>query len=205
MSDSKTITKNDPEWTDFILEQLHEDELFDGVPRIEGLRRMVETYVSPIKSILSTVHPCDNGQTLTIIVTIEVHLENGQIYSASSDANMYSCIGEFRNRLTATADTRAKSKVYREILCLRNMFTTDEVIKTEDLDEDSLVAHSQKMLINKKSAKLDIDISKLMDHILGELAPKNLDSLKQSQAVSIMGALDDYDKERKGIPKEIKL
>ena len=203
MSDSKKLTKNDPEWTDFILEELHEDEMFEGVPRIEGLRRMVEKYISPIQSILSRVTPCDNGQTLTIIVTVEVHLENGQVYTASSDANMYSCTGEFRNRLTATADTRAKSKVYREILCLRNMFTSEEVIKTEDISEDSNVAHSQKLVINKVAKKLDIDLEKLMDAALGELAPKNIDSLKQSQAVHLMGLLDDYAKGRKEIPEEI--
>lgn len=202
----KIPRRDSPEWTDFILSKLEEDEFFEGYPKIDGLRRMVEMYIGKISKVDTSVQFIA-GSINTIIVTAVVELYNGESWSASADANMFSTIGVFRNRLAAIADTRAKAKVFREILRLRNQTTAEENenLDTEDM-EDLKIDGSQITMITTilpkffKQMKKSFDVSKLIQHVLNKQS--ELKDLTRVEAVKLIEALSEY-KRTQEIPKEV--
>jgi hypothetical protein len=212
LSDSKIIEGQiieppsymDPEWTDYVISQLDESEFWEGVPKLDGLRRMVEKLISPIVRVSVDIKPVIS----TIIATATVLLRNGEEFSAASDATPSSAPEGFRNRLTALADSRAKSKVYREILRLKNISTTEEVNHSVDTDEHEPIVGSQTILINN----LIKDISNLhkkrvsISKLIKELFPSqngDINMLKYSEAGKIVQKLSNFKAKREEVPDSV--
>ena len=200
----KIPTIYDPEWTDFMISKLHEDEMWEGIPRIDGLRRLVETYISKIKSLTVEVIPVV-GNDLTVIAKACAVLEDGSIWTACSDASTKSTTGEFRNKLTSMADSRAKSKLYREILRLANLITSEELSHTKDPDDEEQISGSQIAVVKNliQIVNKEINVDKLIKHVLGKEV--NIDTLKFSEGAKLIQELSDYkgEKPRKTIPSQI--
>lgn len=196
------ISKGHPGWTEYLLDQLLEEEKFNDIPRMEGLRRLVEVNISPIKDMSVDVYTSE-GAILTVIIKATVTLENGQVFSACSDANLYNCQGEFKNRLTPTADTRAKSKVFREILALRNTFSVEETLSAgDDLENDSFISTPQSLAIQRECQSLGVNLDRALIFFFAE-PPKTLSQMKTSQATELIGKLSDIKRGRAELPKEI--
>jgi hypothetical protein len=189
---------SDVGWHDFVISHLDENELFDGIPRMDGLRRLVELLVGKINRVDTNVQILSTVNHPVIVVTATVELSNGSSYSAASDASFYSVAPAFRNRLTAVADNRAKAKVYREILRLGNMSTSEEVSGSADLEDQEAMVPTQKSLILRKAKELNVDINKVCDKLYG----RDLDNLTHSQAGSFIKDLSDWAAKRKEMPVE---
>lgn len=188
---------SDVGWHDFVISHLDENELFDGIPRMDGLRRLVELLVGKIKRVNTDIQIISTVNHPVIVATATIELLDGSIYSAASDASFYSVAPAFKNRLTAIADNRAKAKVYREILRLGNMSTSEEVSGSADLDEQELMVATQKSLILRKAKELNIDVNK----VCYKLFARDLDSLTHSQAGSFIKDLSDWAAKRKEMPE----
>jgi len=205
MSKSKKVenkpTRLDAGWTEFIMEDLEDSELYDGIPSAAGLRRMVEKHISPIVNIEVDITPIV-GQFLTVAAICKTTLENGECYSACSDANLWSAGEVFKNKLTALADTRAKSKCFREILRINNVLSLEEINNTEDPDSDTLVTTTQVMALKKSCERINADPDLAMQHFLPE-PPRELKKMKLNQCIELMGKIDDCVFKRKDIPNEI--
>lgn len=201
--EEKPIDRTCPNWTEFIINDLSEEEMFEGIPRMDGLRRMIEKHISPIVKTYVSVNPVV-GQTLTIVATATIELENGEIHTACSDASPYGISDEFKYKLTALADTRAKSKAYREILRLQNTFTTDETnLKSQDAQTTEYITYPQKLMLGQKLKKLGINLAKIIQYYnISEQT--NVDKLKLNECVTLMGKLDAIDKGREKCPEEVK-
>lgn len=210
MQDAEDISsipfRTDPEWTDFIINQLTEEEKFGGVPKMDGLRRMVEKYVSPITNIEVSIIP-HTGQILTVIAIASVTLYNGEKYTACSDANMFGATNDFKNKLTALADSRAKSKAFREILRLQNTYTSEEINEVSDPEDDSFITRPQVSIIEQKCQKLGISVEKAIAHYIPDPDNKvkgDITRLKMQGGILLMSHIDAIDKGREDCPEEIK-
>lgn len=191
------------DWSNYVLSFLTEEELFNGCPRIDGLRRLVEAMISPI--IYSDVDiQCVLSPHLVVIAKATIKLANGTSYSSCADASMYNTDSAFKQRLTAMADSRAKGKVYREILRLRNVYSSEEASQeVVDKDDDMLINESQIALITNimpKKLEVKFDFDKLVSIILGE--NKALRTLTHNEAIKILNVMNSYQKHRENIPKE---
>ena len=158
-----------PDWTNFVLEHLTDDEMWDGYPRVDGLRRLVEKFFGRITGTYVKVDYHANPFP-TVIVKATIQLESGETHEASSDATIYSAQGEFRNKLTAIADSRAKSKAYREILRLRNVSSREEAVPSDDVTEDEDIQLTQKNMITviyPRNIPVKYDTGKLINFVLG--------------------------------------
>jgi hypothetical protein len=193
----------DPEWTDYVISQLDESEFWEGVPKLDGLRRLVEKLISPIVRVVVDIKPVISTN-IAIIATATVLLRNGEEFSAASDATPSSAPEGFRNRLTALADSRAKSKVYREILRLKNISTTEEVNQSIDTDEHELIVGSQTILINnlmkdiKTVHNKTISLSKLIKQLF-PMQSGDINTLKYSEAGKIVQKLSNFKAKREEI------
>lgn len=192
---------NNPGWTAYIISHLDESEMFQGVPRLDGLRRLVEQFMGRITKMNVHIQPVHTS-VLSIVATATVELDDGTIWSASSDANQYSTQDSFKYRLTAVADNRAKSKVFREILRLKNIQTSEEINASSDLESQDFIIDSQKIAIHNKCKKLGIDVMKLIKFVEGNAI--ELGMLRTSQAIKIINKLSEMDKTNT-VPNSIKL
>lgn len=213
----KQYTWTDPEWTDYVLSQLHEEEMWDGVPKMDGLRRLVEKLISPIRSISVNIQTVLTNN-LVVIAIAEVILDNDTKMTAVSDATYYSAAPGFGHKLAALADSRAKSKAFRELLRLRNVSTIDEVntANTVDLEDQEPILGTQIALINKllKEIQDKINLNKVILHVcegvaLEEVASNStliacpLDRLKHTQAGKLIQKLSNFKAKREQVPKEL--
>ena len=200
--EENTPDQTDSEWTEYCLSLLHEDELFHGIPKNDGLRRLVETLISPISSVEVDITPVV-GQNVLIVAKVRIELVDGTTHEAAADANRWSTTEAFSNKLTALADTRAKSKAYREILKLRNVSSSDELTLSDDPDVDQAIESGQKLMIEKlmpKKIGVSFDTVKLIKHVLKE--EKRLSSLKNSEAIKIIEQLTKF-QDGEEIPEEL--
>jgi hypothetical protein len=194
-------TRLDAEWTDYIINDLEESELYDGIPSAAGLRRMVEKHISPIVNIEVEITPIV-GQFLTVAAVCKTTLANGECYSACSDANLWSAGEVFKFKLTALADTRAKSKCFREILRINNVLSLEEVNSTEDPDSDTFVTTTQVMALKKSCERIKADPELAMQYFLTD-PPRELKKMKLNQCIELMGKIDDCVFKRMDIPNDI--
>ena len=127
-------TPSDPEWTDYVLGQLTEDEIIKdknnpkkGYPTTDGLRRLVEKLVGTIVKSHTLIHQVpsiDNERRATVSVTISIFAENiiyNQLLEFTGAADVYSgnsCV-PFGNHPVATAETKAEGRAYKRALKIK--------------------------------------------------------------------------------------
>lgn len=138
---SEIYDPSHPGWTQYVLEQLTDDEKFNDLPKADGLRRLVETLIGPIVKFDTKMeevprHGTDTSKNTATAVVQITYLNNRLLrngsptpmsVTATGDANDLSCDFPFNKYLSSMAETRAKGRAYREILRLKNTCTSEEI------------------------------------------------------------------------------
>lgn len=220
VEDDRPMNRQHPKWTEYVLSLIPDGELFLnedstlGMPKAETFRWLVEELIGKIIStkldINYHVNPT-NGKVNAIAVVHaavdEYEYDEVREYSAAADAN-YSNGGGFENYLTATAETRAKGRLYREILRLKNVITAEELgdkDKTELIKKaDESVEHSnpgQQMMIRRLTKESNIDLNKFMRKVLEKEV--DVSELTGAEARKLMVEINKYRSDSSKIPAEI--
>ena len=139
---------NSEKWSEWVISQFTDDELENGAPTCDGLRRVAEDVLGPIEKveIIKNDTPNVNNKgnaTVVVGVTIspvilEGHPRHGSyIYVEDlADANKLNTPEEIFKHPSATAGTRAESRVYRKMLRLRKVLTAEELASNESTLEE---------------------------------------------------------------------
>ena len=140
---------NSEKWSEWVMSQFADDELENGAPTCDGLRRVAENVLGPIEKveIIKNDTPNVNNKgnaTVVVGVTIshvllEGHPRHGSyIYVEDlADANKLNTPEEIFKHPSATAGTRAESRVYRKMLRLKKVLTAEELASNEsNLEEE---------------------------------------------------------------------
>lgn len=140
---------NSEKWSEWVISQFADDELENGAPTCDGLRRVAENVLGPISKVevIKNDTPSSSNKgnaTVVVGVTISpVHLEGHPRYGYDiyvedlADANRLNTPEEIFKHPSATAGTRAESRVYRKMLRLRKVLTAEELASNEsNLEED---------------------------------------------------------------------
>ena len=140
---------NTEKWSEWVISQFTDDELENGAPTCDGLRRVAEDVLGPIEKVevIKNDTPAINNKgnaTVVVGVTIspvwlEGHPRYGKyIYVEDlADANRLNTPEEIFKHPSATAGTRAESRAYRKMLRLRKILTAEELASNEaNLEED---------------------------------------------------------------------
>ena len=139
---------NSEQWSEWVMSQFADDELENGAPTCDGLRRVAEDVLGPIEKveIIKNDTPNVNNKgnaTVVVGVTIshvllESHPRHGSyIYVEDlADANKLNTPEEIFKHPSATAGTRAESRVYRKMLRLRKVLTAEELASNESTLEE---------------------------------------------------------------------
>jgi hypothetical protein len=139
---------NSEKWSEWVVSQFADEELENGAPTCDGLRRVTENVLGPIEKveIIKNDTPNVNNKgnaTVVVGVTIsrvllEGHPRHGSyIYVEDlADANKLNTPEEIFKHPSATAGTRAESRVYRKMLRLRKVLTAEELASNESTLEE---------------------------------------------------------------------
>lgn len=140
---------NSESWSEWVISQFADDELENGAPICDGLRRVAENILGPIEKvevIKNDTPNINNKGNATVVVGITINpiiLEGHPRYGKYvyvedlADANKLNTPEEIFKHPSATAGTRAESRAYRKLLRLRKVLTAEELASnTHTAEED---------------------------------------------------------------------
>ena len=197
---------NNAEWTEYILGKLRDDEKDKGYPKTAGLRRILESEITPIRNVETTIVQApspENGMTAT--VKVRVTLINGMFYDGAADARKDDLKFPYNLHLTALAETRASGRAFRNILRL-NTATAEEVSNNEDSYEDNtLINRTQIMLLEQLCVygRLNINIKRFLQELFGEKYKTNIYDYTHEEALIILKKLQEYQADINKIPTNL--
>ncbi len=157
------ITWNDPNWTKWVLSQMAPDELQDGHPTLDGLRRITPIIlgedVAESSSEIAQVPTPDNHGHAT--VRVRLLLANGYSVDGCADAGSNNCKGAYSLHPVAMAESRAESRAYRKMLRLKNVISAEEAVSPEEIvDQYETINATQEKMIDNTFSNLDINGAK---------------------------------------------
>lgn len=200
--------ETDENWYDFLIDNLYENELVDGNPTVDGLRRLTEKFFGEIIESKSNVVDTDHdgsGLRCTIKHTlcIKKYRTNSLItVEACIDVDYRSLPHPFNKHVVATADTRAEGKALRRALKLRVVTaeevqiqkTEDEVFSSESINDQQIVA------IGAICRKYNINVEKAVKSVYNNVT--SIKQLSNLEAASLMDKITSYQRD-KSVPEEI--
>jgi len=139
---------NSERWSEWVISQFSDDELENGAPTCDGLRRVAENVLGPIEKvevIKNDTPNINNKGNATVVVGITINpivLEGHPRYGKYvyvedlADANRLNTPEEIFKHPSATAGTRAESRAYRKLLRLRKVLTAEELASNTHTEED---------------------------------------------------------------------
>jgi len=215
-TNEKSVSPNDPEWTDHVLDLLGEDEKINGNPTTDGLRRIFETVLNCtiIEAQPDVVQSPDlaNERRATVVYSMTYVLNDPSIHedikcrtvSAAADVYWGNCDKIYRNHPVAVAETRAEGRALRKALKLRKVVTADEVAKevadhTSENDNNTINT-SQLNFFDVFGKRLNVNIKKLLDHLA--INSSNIYNISYDDAVKTIATLSGY-QQSNDIPKEV--
>ena len=204
-----------PEWHDYVMSHFTKEELLDGNPTVDGLRRVAEYLIgeiveirSDVKQVPEQIRPsgADNDRRATVLVSVK--FANDSIFDGVGDVYWGNTDEVYRNFPVSVAETRAEGRAFKRALRLRKVNAAEELAKEinhnpgiSHLDDNNApISETQLRFIDIMCSKdrLNINISKLLEEL--EL-PK---SLTHAQALIVNEKLSKFQNQEEDIPESIK-
>lgn len=213
----KSVSPNDLEWTDHVLNLLSDDEKIAGNPTTDGLRRIFEialncVVVNAETTVVQSPSP-DNEKRATVVHSLTYIINDEAAYSCSkrrtvsgaADVYWGNCDKVYRNHPVAVAETRAEGRALRRALKLRKVVAAEEITKeTEDHPDDNTtnkISSNQINFIDVLAKRININIKELL---LGlAIDPTNIYTISHENAVAIIRELSKRQQNIQEIPNSM--
>jgi hypothetical protein len=187
-----------PEWSDWVLSQLTKDEMYDGKPTCDGLRRVAIMVFGPMDILPPKVHAI-NEQYAALTVTLRWPKRE---VSGSAEVHVNNTDAPFSQYPLGSGETRAQSRALRFALNLRKVVTAEEVSRKADIsvpitDENRTeggITSTQSKFIELMCKKNDISVRGSVEAAVG--AHDALSDLTYAEAEQVQELLDTWAKER---------
>lgn len=204
-------TPTDEGWNDFVISKFRSDELEQGKPTVDGLRRMAELLLGPIVSAIpKTVQAPhkDNGFHAVVEFLVGISWDGDpndiRVFGDVADVYPGNTDPAYARFAVATATTRAEGRALRKALKLRKVVTAEE-ITTLAVSESGLtgfIANYQIRGVERLCRDLNISIAKLLQKT--EFKYGSLTHVPHDQAIKLLSLLNSYLQNRDKIPASIK-
>ena len=199
------------EWSDYILSLFEKDELREGAPTCDGLRRIFQQVIGPIlNEEVFVENPQPNFSAVEFSITFYDKYDGQQkTFADAADVHEGNTETPYSRHATAVATTRAESRVLRKALGLRKVLSAEEMsgeiremrAKEEKFDFDNqFVDQSQLTAINLVCKRLDLDVWKTLNR--GEAKYTSVDKIPSDFARETMKYINT-ELNGKEIPKEM--
>lgn len=208
----------DLEWTEFVLQQLSDDEKIQGNPTTDGLRRIFEKvmHCSVIQSDSTLVQAPEpsNDKRASVVHTLTWYDlnpaadENCRMRTVSGAADVYwgNCDKIYRNHPVAVAETRAEGRALRRALRLRKVVAAEELAEhvEDDIGADNVnkITNNQINFIDVLAKRLDINVLELIKSL--NIDNSNIKNILHQDALGVIRELSSYQQKVGDIPNSIK-
>lgn len=201
------------EWPAWVMTHFTEDELADGNPTTDGLRRVAEKVLGPIlysKAIVYQSPSCLNGFHACVgheVTILWMHPDPGmaeheRVFSDVADVYPGNLPDKrFARFASATAATRAEGRALRKALRLKRVIAAEEAssIPIEDAGLDGKITKSQISFINTICSRINVNVLALLKYF----GKENIEEVDSSTAARIEQKLSDLQGNLKNIPSNI--
>ena len=207
----------DPEWSDYVLSKFEYDELVDGNPTVDGLRRVTELVLGPIIEMKSNIVQAPDKEnqgraTVSCSITVVINWHDNlhhRTATGSGDAWHKNTDMPYSKFPVAMAETRAEGRALRRLLQLRKVVAAEELSETassEEADYSENINDSQISFIDVmcKSVGRGLDIS--VEKLIRSQYPavSIIRDVRHSQASEVIQRLSHYQQKMEEIPEAIK-
>lgn len=196
-----------PDWHNYVMSRFEKDELVDGNPTVDGLRRVAEKVLGEIMSIISEVVGTpikDNEFRATI--KVQIHFADNKVFTGCADAFSGNAEKEFARHAVALAETRAEGR------CLKRALRLKRVVSAEEMVDDSKIEY-----IHERSEDDSNDQQLIFIDVIskkGNINPKlliqkdypNVNKMKElsrDEARDVCAKLAEYKRNPDNIPEDI--
>ncbi len=201
-------TMEDDGWTDHVLSHLNDDEIFRGLPKADGLARVIRVLLGPIvesrAEVVQAPNPANNF-TATIVHHVVVQPTNGSEplrASEVADVTEHNVADKkFGIFPSAVCSTRARGRAYRLILGLKNVVTAEEVQSADDAPAEKPITSVQINAIDVLCKMYNINGSKFINS--GKLKYKSITDIPYNRAILMMSKLNEWQGDSKRIPQDM--
>ena len=201
-----------PEWSEYVLSRFEHDEMVDGNPTVDGLRRITELVLGPIvetKIDILQIPTKENEGRATATCRITVFAENERTSTGSGDAWHKNTDMPYSKFPVAMAETRAEGRALRRLLQLRKVVAAEELsVAANEEEEDYSTAINDNQInfidVMCKSVGRGLDIN--VEAMVKAKHPqcKTIKSLTHNEASSLIQMLSHYQQNMESIPATIK-
>jgi ribonuclease HI len=211
---------NSPEWSDYLMGLLGDDEKVDGKPLVAGLRRLAEMFLGEIwVSGPTQVFPSssvDHPGRATVVFTVQ--FASGRTYSEVADSWVGNTDEFVAVYPVATASTRAEARALRKALKLKVVAAeeittkntskvvvdsvrtkTEEKPKDGEFAENTILSAKQDNFIQALCDRADINKERFIEFVLG-VKDSVITKKLASEAIEL---LNSYINKSKNIPEQI--
>lgn len=205
-------TMDSTQWHDYVMGLFDADEMQDGNPTVDGLRRVSQQIFGYI--IDEGPKPVVSSNDFSVVEYFFI-FENAdgrqkRVSSLGETNNRNNCVTPFCHFPTTIAETRAQGRALRRALGLRKVISAEElgVIMEETPKEfGGLITQTQIKAINNLCKKGDIDVLKFIN--LDDQKYTSIMDVKHEDATKMIEHLNRYladstNPERAEIPATIK-
>lgn len=212
------MNKDHPEWTQYVLDQLHLTELVNGRPSVDGLRRIFRKLEGHIVSSQGHVvqAPNDNQNQGRAVVQYTITYlpydfpDSPVVITDAADCYWGNTVKPFCNHATATATTMAEGRCLRKALGIRvltneemqNPEGTDAKLIDEQLQDSNPAPENVKVAIMRMAEKQKINLPSLLKY-LDEVKTADISNISAMEGRLLMNKLNGYQQNKEPIPNEI--
>ncbi len=202
-------TPTDEGWTDYVLELFSKNELENGNPKVDGLRRVVEKLYGSFDSRSQIIDSpnINNGFRATVLVSLQFRNGDWTGWTVDGAADVFSgnTAAPYHKHAVATAETRAEGRALRKALKLVKVLSAEETYNA-DSDEpngaDNRIMQTMISGLNTMADRAGLD--PLKTAIKMGLNIESLDQLTHKQGVSLATEIGKYHRGEVETPDEIK-
>lgn len=183
-------------WTEYVLDQLEDEELYEGFPTVDGLRRITEVVFGTV--VQSTTHLLEVPNEKCTKCTAEHTLIVNKYYGNQVTVNaVVDVVKEYvkppyNKFIVAMADSRAEGKAYRRLLKLKIL--SAEELQTDDEDLNVLIDPQVVIALANLCKRQDLN---LLEVVKKYGTFKNIDQVPKHVARKILKEISNHQNDKK--------
>lgn len=195
------------EWSDYVMSEFTDDELIEGSPTVDGLRRVTNKVlgdiVCSIAKVIQSPSPA-NDYSATCEHYIEIYTHDGYTkkYTEVADVSSKNTDPEYARYPTAMASTRAEGRALRKALMIKRVVAAEELTEVEVEEDCVLINKSQITFLDSLCKRNDINVLKFIN--MGVSKYQKIQDIPHSTAAKMVSVLSEYQRNHSKIPDAIK-
>lgn len=200
----------DRDWNEYVLSHFGPDELADGNPTVDGLRRVAELLLGPIvvgeAKVIQSPNP-QNDSRCVVEYTCTIKTNYGDITQRSAaDCYPGNCDHRFAVYSSAIAETRAEGRSLRKLLKLRKVIAAEEagLVPLEETGVNGKITPTQMNFIETLCKRNDINVVAYLGGAKDFNFNGKLEEIPYKSAVAVISHLSEMQRQQSSINVKFK-